>query len=173
MQNMPQLMQNKTRKIQGILNKIPDNWLNCIESSRVMNTVIYPRQVVSCDNTDIYLQNLGSGGIYKILISKLVKMPIGVSRWREIIDLPDQQLKTAFTFAKLCTNSVFDQVFQYKIVTQILPTGKYLQRYQINQRLGPVYKMFTVRGYSLSQNLAMQSSYFVHLSMFGIRATQY
>ena len=122
-------MQNKIRKIQGILNKIPDNWLNCIESSRVMNTVINPRQVVSCDNTDIYLQNLGSGAIYKILISKLVKMPIGVSRWREIIDLPDQQLKTAFTFAKLCTNSVFDQVFQYKIVTQILPNGNNLHPY--------------------------------------------
>ena len=78
---------------------------------------MYPRQVVFCDNTDIYLQNLGSGAIYKILISKLVKMPIGVSQWREIIDLPDQQLKTAFTFAKLCTNSVFDQVFQYKTMS--------------------------------------------------------
>ena len=83
-QNRPQLMQNKIRKIQGILNKIPDNWLNCIESSRVMNTVINPRQVVSCDNTDSYLQNLSSGAIYKILISKLVKMPIDVSRWREL-----------------------------------------------------------------------------------------
>jgi hypothetical protein len=34
-------------------------------------------------------------------------------------------------FAKLCSSSVFNQVFLYKIVTQILPTNKYLNRYQI------------------------------------------
>ena len=80
---------------------------------------------------DLVLGRAGSDTIYKILISNLVKLPVGVSRWREIIDLSDQQLKTAFTFAKLCSKSVFDQVFQYKIVVQILPTGKYLNRYQI------------------------------------------
>ena len=66
MQNRPQLMQNKIRKIQGILHKIPENWRNCIEISGVINTVINPRQVVSYDNTDIYLQNLSSSAIYKI-----------------------------------------------------------------------------------------------------------
>ena len=129
-QNRPQLVQNKIRKLMGILNKIPERWLNCVESSQGLNTVVSPRQVVSYKNTDYFMQNLGSDKLYNLLISNLVKLPVGVSRWREIVDLPDQQLKTAFTFARLYL-SVFDQVFQYQIVTQILPTGKYLHRYQI------------------------------------------
>ena len=107
-------------------------WLNSIESSLCINTVICPRQVVTFKEADLVLGRAGSDTIYKILISNLVKLPVGVSRWREIIDLSDQQLQTAFTFAKLCSKSVFDQVFQYKIVVQILPTGKYLNRYQIS-----------------------------------------
>ena len=31
----------------------------------------------------------------------------------------------------MCSKSVFDHVFQYKILTQILPTNKYLFRYQV------------------------------------------
>ena len=93
--------------------------------------MICPRQVVHLGNSDYFLHHCGSEIIYKILISKVIKLPIGVVRWREILDLSDQQLKTALTFAKLCSKSVFDQVFQYKIVVQILPTGKYLNRYQI------------------------------------------
>ena len=84
------------------------------------------------NETDYFLQNSGSDIIYKNLISNLIKPPIGVSRWREVIDLSDQQIKTAFTFARMCSSSVFDHAFQYKIVVQILPTGKYLHRYQVN-----------------------------------------
>ena len=127
----PHISPNKMRKLRGILTRIPEPWLNCIESSVVTNTVINPRQVVNIGDSDRFIQNCGSDIIYKILISKLIRLPTGVLRWREIIDLSDQQLKTALSFAKLCSKSVFDQVFQYKIVVQILPTGKYLYRYQI------------------------------------------
>ena len=35
--------------------------------------------------------------------------------------------------AKQCSSSVFDIIFQYKIVTQILPTNKYLHRYKVKE----------------------------------------
>ena len=130
-QNRPQVNQNKIRKLRVILTKIPETWMHCIESSQGINTVICPRQVVTFKNSDYFLHTAGSDLLYKLLISKAIKLPVGVSRWREVIDLSDQQLQTAFTFAKLSSKFVFDQVFQYKIVTQILPTGKYLHRYQI------------------------------------------
>ena len=74
---------------------------------------------------------MGTDRIYQTLIYAIKKVPIGVIRWREELALTEQQLRTSLTFAKLCTSSVFDQVFQYKIVTQTLPTNKYLKRYQI------------------------------------------
>ena len=45
--------------------------------------------------------------------------------------MSDAEIVTAFTFAQICSKSTFDQVFQYKITTQILPTNKYLTRYQV------------------------------------------
>ena len=80
---------------------------------------------------DYFIQHMGTDRIYQTLISSIKKVPIGVLRWREQLTLTEQQLRTSLTFAKLCSSSVFDQVFQYKIVTQILPTNKYLKRYQI------------------------------------------
>ena len=74
---------------------------------------------------------MGTDRIYQSLISSIKKLPIGVLRWSEELTLTEQQLRTSLTFAKLFSKSVFDQVFQHKIVTQILPTNKYLSQYQI------------------------------------------
>jgi hypothetical protein len=46
--------------------------------------------------------------------------------WCLELELSDLQIRTAFTFAHTCSSSVFDRTFQYKIVTQILPTNDYL-----------------------------------------------
>ena len=51
--------------------------------------------------------------------------------WCEGINLSDSEIKNAFIFARACTKNIFDQVFQFKIVTQILPTNKYLKRYKV------------------------------------------
>ena len=45
-QNGPQISPNTIRKLRGILNRKPENWRNCIESSLGINSVICPRQVV-------------------------------------------------------------------------------------------------------------------------------
>ena len=130
--NRPGLSPTKMRKLQKILGKIPQELGNRIESSPATSTVVSPRQVINLNDQDCFIQHLGSDRTYKILTSDLIKPPTGVLRWRaEQILLSEQQLKTAFTFAKLCSSSTFDQVFQYKIVTQILPTNKYLNRYKI------------------------------------------
>ena len=69
--------------------------------------------------------------IYLNLIEKKLKPPAGLLRWFEEFDLNDNEIKTGFTFAHECTKSTFDRVFQYKIMTYILPTNQYLNRYRI------------------------------------------
>ena len=111
---------------------MPQDWVNCIENS-TLSTVVNPCQTINLHGGDNFLQYMGSEKIYKILIDKSIRIPIGVVRWRTELALSVNQLKTAFTFAKLCSSSIFDCVFQYKIVTQILPTQKYLHRYKVEE----------------------------------------
>ena len=47
------------------------------------------------------------------------------------MELSDKQINTSLTLAHKCCISIFDQIFQYKIVTQILPTNEYLERYKV------------------------------------------
>ena len=51
--------------------------------------------------------------------------------WCLELELSDLQIRTAFTFARNCSSSIFDRTFQYKIATQILPTNDYLTRYRV------------------------------------------
>ena len=51
--------------------------------------------------------------------------------WYLELELTDQQIKTALTFAHQCTVNTFDRVFQFKIATYILPTNEYLVRYRV------------------------------------------
>ena len=50
-------------------------------------------------------------------------------------------LKTFFLMTKQSTANVFNQCFQYKILTQILPTQEYLLRYQVDGIIDNVCKM--------------------------------
>ena len=118
----PQLLPQKQRKMRGILNNIPQNLIDIIARYSDQCTVVYPHQVINCKENYHFLQSSESDIIYRNLITNLIKQPIGVSCWREEIDLSDQQVKTAFTFARLCSSSIFLHAFQFKIVTAILPT---------------------------------------------------
>ena len=131
--NEPDLSPSKVRKLQRIIDIVPPLWENCIVNSAVKCTVVSPRQTVSLNENDYFVQHMGSDKMYSILVSKVVKTPTGVLRWRSEFDmvLSEQQLKTSLTFAKGCGCPIFDQVFQYKIVCQILPTQKYLNRYLV------------------------------------------
>ena len=42
-------------------------------------------------------------------------------------------IKTALTFVSKCSQSMQDRAFQYKIITNILPTNEYLKRYKVRE----------------------------------------
>ena len=71
---------------------------------------------------------MDSKAIYNTLIYSKVKMPKGLLNWCADLELSDEQIKTSLTFAHKCCTNIFDRVFQFKIVTQILPTNEYLLR---------------------------------------------
>ena len=72
-----------------------------------------------------------SRDIHELLISAKIRIPTGLLNWCLEFELSDSQILTALTFAINCNATVFDRVFQYKIITNILPTNDYLKRYRI------------------------------------------
>ena len=130
-ENFNNLRNNKIRKLRNLSNKIPISWKDKVLQSDNCYVTIIPNQTVNLNGTDLYIKNLPRDQIYKHLITHKTRLPTGLLRWREDIELSDVETKNAFTFARLCSKSVFDHIFQYKIVTQILPTSKYLNRYRV------------------------------------------
>ena len=119
------------RSLVNLTTKIPPFINNAINRSSQKQVVIYPPQTINCNGNDYKLMHMDSRAIYSVLIYPKIKMPKGLLNWCGDLELSDSQIKTALTFAHECCTSVFDRVFQYKIVTQILPTNEYLQRYKV------------------------------------------
>ena len=92
---------------------------------------IFPFQTINHNGTDYTLTKMDSKAIYSVLIYPKVKMPKGLLNWCADLELSDEQIKTSLTFAHKCCTNIFDRVFQFKIVTQILPTNEYLFRYRV------------------------------------------
>ena len=80
---------------------------------------------------DVYFQNVSADQIYNFLITNNPRPPTGLLCWRETVDMSKTEIVRAFTFDRICSKSTFDQIVQYKIIKQILPTNKYLTRYQV------------------------------------------
>ena len=129
-QKVTNLRATKLRLLKKIILKIPELWGDQIEQSDVSNAPIFPFQTINLNGTDVLMKSLSSNQIYSTLILDKIRLPRGLLRWCEELHLSDSQIKTSFTFARNSSSSVFDQVFQYKIVTQILPTNEYLKRYR-------------------------------------------
>ena len=109
-QNRHGLLPSKLRKLDKIVENMPEEWVNCIANTVVRSTAVLPCQVVNYCETDYPVQQLGTDRMYKILISNIVKVPTGVTRWRLDIVLSDRQSKTRLTFARVCSSLVFDHV---------------------------------------------------------------
>ena len=69
--------------------------------------------------------------IYSKLIYPKVEMPKGLLNWCMDLELSDSQIRTSLRFAHQCCRNIFDRVFQYKIVTQLLPNNVYLTRSRV------------------------------------------
>ena len=80
---------------------------------------------------DHKLSQMDAKAIHSKLIDKQVKIPRVLLNWCMDLKLSDNQIKTYLSFAHKCSTNIFDRVFQYKIVTQILPTNEYLTRYRV------------------------------------------
>ena len=121
----------KIRKLRNIVNRIPPFWRDMIDQSGCKQIAVIPNRVVNLNDQDVFMENAKPENIYDHLIEPKIKMPVGLQHWLENMDLSDSDIKTGFTFAQKCSRSTFDQIFQYKIMTQILPTNKYLHQYRI------------------------------------------
>ena len=79
----------------------------------------------------MFFENIKPEQIYYYLIEPKIKLPAGLQHLLEDMGLTESEIKTGFSFAQKCSKSTFDQMFQYKIMTQILPTNKYLHQYRV------------------------------------------
>ena len=77
------------------------------------------------------LKQLKSNTIYNQMIAEKIVIPRGILSWCEEIFLSNETIENALSFSRECTKSIFKQVFQYKIITNILPTRSYLKRYKV------------------------------------------
>ena len=121
----------KIRKLINIKNKIPQVWQNKIVGSSNCFITVIPHQMINLHGTDNFFKNITSIQIYKKLIEKKIRPPAGLLHWLEDLDVNELEIESGFTFAHECSKNTFDWVFQYKIMTQILPTNQYLARYRV------------------------------------------
>ena len=76
------------------------------------------------------IKSLNSGTVYSTLIEEKTRLPTGLLHCEEF-QLSDEEIKTSFPFTRNNCSRTFDRVFQFKIVTRILPTNQYLTRYRV------------------------------------------
>ena len=117
--------------LQMVLGRVPLNWSGAITRSN-LSFVAKPMFLVKIDS-DKYVRPLKTNAktVYKKLISTKAMTPAGALNWSLELELPDKRIQTGFNFARNCTPDMFRRTFQYKIVTQILPTNEFLHRYLV------------------------------------------
>ena len=89
-QNRQGLSEQKIRKIEKMFESMPEGWVDCTSNSVVKSTVLSPCQVVHYSETDYQLQQLGTDRVYNTLISSIIRVPTGVTRWRTELDLSEE-----------------------------------------------------------------------------------
>lgn len=122
-----------SRPLLSLTLKIPAVIKNAISRNKQQPIVIFPSQTILYKGADYRVSSMESSAVYSKLIEPKVKMPTGLLNWCMDFELSDSQIRTALTFAHQSCTNIFDRVFQYKIVTQILPTNEYLTRYRVRE----------------------------------------
>ena len=123
--------QKISKALKKIKAKIVPSLLDTLNKYKDKPSVIYPLQAIRLKDKDSILKNINTHELYDHFIANKVRMPKGLLHWCLELELSDKQIVTALTFARKCSISVFDRVFQYKLVTNILPTNEYLYRYKV------------------------------------------
>ena len=130
-QDYGELSGYKCRKIRTILDRMPIDWKNKIQNSERCFLTVHPVLKIKCQGRVTPIKCLRGDQVYGLLIADKTKLPVGAVRWKDEFRLHDRDIKLAFNSARRCSSLVTDHMFQYKILTRILPTKKYLARYQI------------------------------------------
>ena len=130
-QNFEGLRNVKSRKLLNICNRIPQEWMNIIQNSSSRSITVFPYPVVSLNRHPNFIKDVTSDSVYKFFVKNKSKPAAGLTYWVNTVNLSDSQINIAFRFAREFFKSTFDIVFQYKIITNTLPTNKFLQRYRV------------------------------------------
>ena len=133
METFNNLNRNKNRKMRNIINKIPEAWKIQIAHSIDYFRPVCAGQVINIQSRDVPFKSVNVSQIYNFLITDKTRLPTGILRWREEFDISDADIKHSFTFTRKCSSNIYNQALQYKILTQTLPTNKYLKQYQVQQ----------------------------------------
>ena len=121
----------KLRKLRNIINRVPYSWRDKIEQSACTFLAVKPSRVVKIKDQDHYVETIKPEQIYYYLIEPKIKMSVGLRKWQDEMGITESDIRTGFSFARKCSKLTFDQAFQFKIMTQILPTNKYLCQYRV------------------------------------------
>ena len=121
----------KIRKLRTLINRVPQVWLLNILQMPVKYTAVIPHIMINLQGQRQGLGVISSDKVYDKIIEIKIKPPAGLRRWRDQLNLSESDILNGFTHAHLASKSSFDRTFQYKIMTQILPTNQYLARYRV------------------------------------------
>ena len=97
----------------------------------VKYTAVIPHIIINLQGQRQGLGVISAEKVYDKIIENKIKPPTGLRRWQDHLDLSESDILIGFTHAHLASKSSFDRVFQYKIMTYILPTNQYLARYRV------------------------------------------
>ena len=121
----------KSRKLKNIIDKVPPDWKSQIATSLNCCVTVYPAKILRLNGEDRRLKEMQGNQLYNALIGNKTRFPRGLLKWREDFELSDANIRYAFTSLHRYLSSASDQAFQYKILTNILPTNEYLCRYKV------------------------------------------
>ena len=121
----------KSRKLKSIVDRVPFEWKTKISASPKFYVTVNPSKMLNFKGQDINIKQMRGNQMYNALIEQKTRFPRGLLKWREDFQLTDTDIKFSFTSLHSYLSSATDRVFQYKILTNILPTNEYLCRYKV------------------------------------------
>ena len=119
------------RQVLSMYSRIELRKRSVIEQNSNVQLAIHPTQKINFKREITAVKDMTAQDHYKLCVSKKVQVPIGLLHWCSDLELSEREIRTALTFVPKCSKNVFDRMFQYKIMTGILPTNEYLHRYQV------------------------------------------
>merc|ERR1711954_24030 len=112
--------------------KIDSNALDIISLNRNLSFAIDPNVKIYYNNNEWKIvTSLKSKEMYKTLIGKRIKLPVGVLNWSNKLNLPPDNILMSIPRAFNSTLSTKARQFQYKVSTYTLATGEYLCNYRV------------------------------------------